>query len=107
MNLRDYLKLKKIHTKKEEQKAKRLLKSKLPFDLSWFVKWSSSFILLGAMVLRGAQQYPFVDLCMSFVGCAGWLWVGIMWKDRALIMLNTAAVAILGIGIVNALAGSV
>jgi hypothetical protein len=43
---------------------------------------------------------------MSFMGCAGWLWVGIMWKDRALIMLNTAAVAILGIGIVNALAGS-
>jgi hypothetical protein len=59
------------------------------------------------MVLRGAQQYPFLDLCMSFAGCAGWLWVGIMWKDRALIMLNTAAVAILGIGIVNSLAGSV
>ena len=99
------MKLKEIHTKKQLQTEKRLAKAKLGFDLSWWVKWASSFILLTAMVLRGAQAYPFVDLSLSFIGCAGWLWVGIMWKDRALVMLNTAAVAILGIGIVRVLAG--
>ena len=99
------MKLKEIHIKKKEQKKARIEKSVLSFDLSWYVKWSSSFVLLAAMVLRGAQAYPFVDLSLSFVGCAGWLWVGIMWKDRALVMLNTAAVAILGIGIVRVLAG--
>ncbi len=99
------MKLKEIHTKKQLQTEKRLAKAKLGFDLSWWVKWFSSFVLLTAMVLRGAQAYPFVDLSLSFIGCAGWLWVGIMWKDRALVMLNTAAVAILGIGIVRVLAG--
>ena len=99
------MKLKEIRIKKKEQKKARLEKSTLSFDLSWYVKWSSSFILLAAMVLRGAQAYPFIDLSLSFIGCAGWLWVGILWKDRALVMLNTAAVAILGIGIVRVLAG--
>ena len=99
------MKLKEIRIKKKEQKKARLEKSALSFDLSWYVKWSSSIILLSAMILRGAQVYPFIDLSLSFVGCAGWLWVGIMWKDRALVMLNTAAVAILGIGIVRVLAG--
>ena len=99
------MKLKEIRIKKKEQKKARLEKSALSFDLSWYVKWSSSFILLAAMVLRGAQAYPFIDLSLSCIGCAGWLWVGILWKDRALVMLNTAAVAILGIGIVRVLAG--
>ena len=97
--------MKEIHIKKEKQKLDRLAKARLSFDLSWWVKWASSIILLAAMVLRGGQAFPFVDLCLSFTGCLGWLWVGIMWKDRALVMLNTAAVMILGIGIVKVLVG--
>ena len=53
----------------------------------------------------GAQVMPFVDLCLSFAGCAGWVVVSVMWKDRALIMLNTAACIILGMGILRVTLG--
>jgi len=99
------MKLTEIRIKKQKQIEKRLAKAWLDFDLSWWVKWTSSFILLGAMMLRGAQAYPIADLIMSTIGCTGWLWVGIMWKDRALIILNAAAVTILGIGVLRFVAG--
>ena len=95
-----------IHIKKQLQIEKRLAKAKLSFDLSYWVKWTGSFILLGAMMLRGAQVYPVADLLMSTIGCICWLLVGIMWKDRALIILNAAAVTILGVGVLRVIAGA-
>lgn len=97
--------LEEIRTKKQLQIEKRLAAAKLNFDLSWWVKWTSSLVLLVAMILRGGQAYPFVDLCLSALGCAGWLAVGVMWKDRALIILNAAAVTILSSGIIRVIAG--
>ena len=99
------MKLSAIRSKKAKQIEKRLAEARLNFDLSWWVKWASSLILLAAMILRGGQAYPFVDLVLSTVGCAGWLAVGVMWKDRALIILNAAAVVILASGVVRVLAG--
>ena len=87
--------LEEIRTKKQLQIEKRLAASKLNFDLSWWIKWTSSLILLVAMILRGGQAYPFVDLCLSALGCAGWLAVGVMWKDRALVILNAVGFAFL------------
>ena len=100
------MKLKEIRIKKKAQIEKRLEQAWLDFDLSWWIKWASSLILLTAMILRGGQAYPFVDLILSTIGCAGWLAVGVMWKDRALIILNAAAVVILASGVVRVLAGA-
>ena len=86
----DSLKQKEIPTKKELAGSNRWYKSATPkLTLDWWIKWTSSLTLLSAMILRGAQVMPFVDLCLSFAGCAGWVIVSVMWKDRALIMLNT------------------
>ena len=74
--------------------------------LDWWIKWTSSLTLLSAMILRSAQVMPFVDLCLSFAGCAGWVAVSVMWKDRALIMLNTTACIILGMGILRVTLGA-
>ena len=107
MTLKDKL-IKKQETPslKELEGSKRWYKSATPkLTLDWWMKWVASLTLLSAMVLRGAQQFPFVDLCLSFAGCAGWVIVSIMWKDRALIMLNTTACIILGMGIIRAVAG--
>ena len=99
------MKLDAIRSKKAKQIEKRLEKAWLNFDLSWWIKWASSLILLTAMILRGGQAYPFADLVLSTLGCMGWLAVGVMWKDRALIILNAAAVVILASGVVRVLAG--
>ena len=71
----------------------------------WYIKWTASILLLIAMVLRATGDYPFTDMCLSLVGCAGWLVVAMLWKDRALIILNAIALFILMTGITNILVG--
>ena len=71
----------------------------------WYIKWAASVLLLIAMVLRATGDYPFTDMCLSLVGCAGWLVVAMLWKDRALIILNAIASFILMTGITNILVG--
>tara|TARA_R100000988_G_scaffold60636_1_gene30308 strand:- start:96 stop:395 length:300 start_codon:yes stop_codon:yes gene_type:complete len=74
---------------KELLNSKRIFKSATPKgDASWYVKWISSFIIVIAMSLRGVEGMQFYDLALSIVGVSGWLWVGLIWKDRALIILN-------------------
>ena len=90
------------YTKEEIENSKRIYKSATPKqDLSWYVKWVASVILLCAFAFRSTQQFPFVDLCLSLVGVSGWLWVGLLWKDRALVLLNGIAVFILVSGLIN------
>ena len=71
----------------------------------WYIKWSASVLLLTAMVLRATGDYPLTDMCLSLVGCVGWLVVAMLWKDRALIILNAIASFILMTGITNTLVG--
>jgi len=72
----------------------------------WYIKWGASVILLTAMVLRSTGEFQLADMCLSFVGCAGWIGIGVLWKDRALLVLNTVACFILATGIVNNLIGA-
>jgi hypothetical protein len=71
----------------------------------WYIKWAASILILMAMILRATGDYPFTDMCLSLVGCIGWLVVAMLWKDRALIILNAIASFILITGIVNTLVG--
>ena len=64
-------------------------------DAAWFLKWVSSFIIICAMSLRGIEGMQFIDLILSLFGVAGWLWVGMLWKDRALIILNAVGLFLL------------
>ena len=64
-------------------------------DLAWFIKWISSFIVITAMSLRGIEGMQIYDLTLSIVGVAGWLCVGMLWKDRALIILNAVGLVFL------------
>ena len=90
------------YSKEELENSKRIYKSATPKqDLSWYIKWVASIFLLCAFAFRSTQQFPFVDLCLSLVGVSGWLWVGLLWKDRALVLLNGIAVFILLSGLIN------
>ena len=64
-------------------------------DAAWFLKWVSSFIIVTAMSLRGIEGMQMYDLELSIVGVAGWLCVGMLWKDRALIILNAVGLVFL------------
>lgn len=70
--------------------SKRIFKSATPkYTADWYLKWVSSVIVLAAMSMRGVPELQVYDLILSVVGIFGWLIVSILWKDRALIILNS------------------
>lgn len=74
---------------KELKNSKRIYKSATPkYTLDWYVKWIASAFVLVAMSLRGIDGLQLYDLGLSSIGILLWLWVSILWKDRALILLN-------------------
>ena len=73
----------------ELQNSKRIYKSATPKQtLDWYVKWVASVFVLAAMSIRGIDGLQVYDLALSACGIMLWLWVSILWKDRALILLN-------------------
>lgn len=82
----------------EIKHSNRIVKSATPKgDLSWWIKWISSVIVLGAISIRSSNSpdalllgHPLQvwDIFLSWLGAVGWWVVGFMWKDRALILLN-------------------
>ena len=81
---------------KELKNSNRIFKSSTPkYTKDWYVKWTSSFFILISMSMRGIEGLQFLDLCFSLIGVTGWLIVGVLWKDRALILLNGVGVALL------------
>ena len=89
-------------SKEELQNSKRIYKSATPkLTIDWYIKWVSSVLLIIAMFARGFEALKLLDLVFSTLGCMGWLVVSLIWKDRALIILNSLAVFVLGSGIVR------
>ena len=80
----------------ELRNSKRWFKSATPkYTLDWYIKWVSSIIILVAMSMRGVEGLQFYDLSLSIIGLAGWLFVAIVWNDRALIALNSFGLVLL------------
>ena len=94
---------KKMFDPKELENSKRIYKSATPKqDMSWYVKWFASACILIAVLARSAGvEYHIIDVWFSVIGTAGWFVVGMLWKDRALIMLNAVLVFILAQGIIR------
>lgn len=83
-------------TPEEIENSDRIFKSATPkYTLDWYVKWVASVFVLVAMSFRGVAGYEIYDLILSIVGIALWLWVSVLWNDRALIMLNGAGLLLL------------
>jgi len=81
---------------KELKNSTRIFKSATPkYTIDWYVKWVASLFVLGAMSLRGIPEYQETDLILSAIGVTLWLWVSVVWKDRALIILNGAGLLFL------------
>jgi len=84
------------YSKEELKNSKRIYKSATPkFDISWYIKWTASIFVLAAMSIRGVEGLQTYDLIFSIIGVTGWLVVSILWKDRALLVLNGVGLAFL------------
>jgi hypothetical protein len=69
--------------------------------VDWYVKWVASVLILISIAFRAADGYAVWDLAFGTGGVVGWLTVSIMWKDRALILLNGVSLMMLVIGLLN------
>ena len=69
-------------------------------DLSWYVKWTSVFFVIAGWMLNSVNLFPY-SVMVQLIGVAGWLWVGFLWHDRALIVLKSIGVTILTLGILK------
>ena len=73
-------------------------------ELDWYVKWAASVLMISAMSIRGVDGFQIYDLSLSFVGVIGWLWVSILWKDRALILVNGLGLTFLARNLIETMA---
>ena len=62
------------------------------FDVTWFIKWASTIILVVGSFLNAQNMYP-LNVYVMTVGIVGWLMVGFLWRDRAMIFLNTVSIS--------------
>ncbi len=69
-------------------------------DLSWYIKWTASYILLIGMALTSLNIQPY-NLYFHLVGVTGWFIVGMLWHDRALVFINAVAIFIFLTGILK------
>jgi len=91
----------KLDDKIKALNSTRVYKKVTPMhDLSWYVKWVSVVFVIVGWMLHAVNLYP-MNVAIQMIGVAGWLWVGILWHDRALIVLNSIGVALLGLGLLN------
>ena len=68
--------------------------------IEWYVKWLATIFVLTGMALRTTQEHMFADITVSLLGALGWMVVAIMWKDKALTLLNAVACMILLYGFI-------
>ena len=77
-------------TQEELENSKRIFKSATPkYTADWYLKWVASVFVLAAMSMRGIPEFQFYDLVLSIIGIFGWVIVSVLWRDRALIILNS------------------
>ena len=70
------------------------------YKKDWYIKWVSSIILLVGMILTTNNIYP-VNLVFHLIGVTGWLFVALLWNDRALIIINAVSISIFANGLLT------
>ncbi len=91
----------KLDEKIKKLNSSRVFKKVTPkYDLSWYIKWASSFIILIGMAFTSAGVQPY-NLWFHLIGVIGWGAVGFLWHDRALIFINSVATFIFLSGLIS------
>jgi len=68
--------------------------------LDWYIKWIASFLLIIGVILTSNNVFP-VNLIFHAIGMLGWFVVGILWNDRALIVINAVTLALMSNGLIT------
>ena len=69
-------------------------------DLSWYIKWVGTVLIIIAMILTTNNLFPF-NMVFQTLGVICWLVVSVLWNDRSLIVLNSVALALFANGLLK------
>jgi len=58
--------------------------------VTFIVKWAASIVQIAGYAATGFGWTPW-NLYLFVVGVLGWLAVGVLWKDRAIILIHLVA----------------
>jgi len=85
----------------EEQLSIATVVTQTPIhDLSWWVKWIAAiFGMIGAMMT--AADVPIWNVVFGFVSLIGWSYVGILWNDRSIMVMNIFLAGVFSLNLVN------
>ena len=73
-----------------------------PENFDWYLKWVASLLVMGSLMMRAAGvEYRMYDLYLGWFGIVLWTWVSVIWRDRALIMLNGVSFFMLTVAILK------
>jgi|TARA_R100000081_G_C4816141_1_gene175253 hypothetical protein len=75
-------------------------------DITWYVKWAGTIILVFAVSARsiGPDVVPnLVDQSLSLMGLLCWFFVAFKWHDRALMTVNAICLPLLIAGIIRSI----
>jgi len=73
-----------------------------PENFDWYLKWVASIVVMMSLAMRAAGvEYRMYDLYLGWVGILLWCWVSVIWRDRALIMLNVVSWFMLTVAIMK------
>ena len=73
-----------------------------PENFDWYLKWIASILVMGSLMMRAAGvEYRMYDLYLGWWGIILWTWVSVIWRDRALIMLNGVSFFMLTVAILK------
>jgi len=65
-------------------------------DITWYVKWFATVIMIFAVSFRAVEEAPkIIDQSLTLVGLIGWFFVAYRWHDRALMLVNAVAIPIM------------
>ena len=67
------------------------------------VKWISSVLIIISMILTASGDYHPYNLYIAIPATVGWVIVSFCWKDKSLILMNTIALTIYLLGVMNAI----
>lgn len=78
-----------------------------PENFDWYLKWIASVLILISLAMRAAgAEYRMFDLMFGIAGIGLWLWVSVIWRDRALILLNGVSLFMLAVAILKDYSGA-
>ena len=73
-----------------------------PENFDWYLKWVASLLVMGSLMMRAAGvEYRMYDLYLGWMGIVLWTWVSVIWRDRALILLNGVSFFMLTVAILK------